>query len=608
MTQPLDRLRQNLHASEALVWLCDPESARRVLHAGTTAWRTPDAVEIDSGAATIQRLRRAGTILCRYGEVSGLEDLVPSGVRSFVAAATASGEPTTGVLVLGWSDPVPPCDGPSASPLRIAATLLASRLTPSKSPSVHGMLSDTVLESLADRIVVVDRNGLVLAANAAWMESAHNQRADGLGPLVPGSSYFEACRRAAANGAPGAAAFLADIAAVCEGTADIFQTTYADDALGAERWTMMTVTRLARAEGGAVISLADVTGRRLGGLVDRLGTARFRRLADAIPMPLIRMAPDGRVIDANRGWSDIASVDTGATAEPPRWTDPMDPDTSARAAAALDRAVSDKRPFQLDLRLKSADGGFRWWTCVGAPEYKPDGDIESYIAICSEITAARQAQTALSEVTAKLVAAQEVERSRIARELHDDVGQQVALLSAKLETLPSAYKLRRQGLAEARQSLQTIAISLSNLSHRLHPGKIRLLGLAQTLRSLCQEIARESGLQINFIAREIPSDLPEEISVCLYRVAQEALRNAVKHSGATKVDVSLTASALQVRLAITDNGAGLDSLASRSAGIGLLTMHERIELVGGTLVINTGPSPGTSIEATVPIAMGAASV
>jgi signal transduction histidine kinase len=237
---------------------------------------------------------------------------------------------------------------------------------------------------------------------------------------------------------------------------------------------------------------------------------------------------------------------------------------------------------------------------VGAPQYGPDGRVETYVGVCSEITAARRTQSALGAVTAKLVAAQEAERSRIARELHDDVGQQVALLAAKVETLPFVQKRQRAAMAGVRRSLQSIATSLSSLSHQLHPGKIKLLGLAPTLRGLCVDIARESGLQIDFTAQGIPSDLAEEISVCLYRVSQEALRNTAKHSGADRVDVTLTGTPSQVTLTITDNGTGMDPLTSQSAGIGLLTMRERVELMGGTLSVDTDHPRGTSIQATVP--------
>jgi signal transduction histidine kinase len=203
------------------------------------------------------------------------------------------------------------------------------------------------------------------------------------------------------------------------------------------------------------------------------------------------------------------------------------------------------------------------------------------------------------------VAAQEAERSRIGRELHDDLGQQIALLGAKLGGLIADYNERRgavrAGLQEARIRVDELAKNVHNLSHELHPAKLRILGLVQTLEILCRDLAAESGLSINFDADGMRGDVVEDIAVCLFRVTQESLQNALKHSSANVIDVHLSSSPSHITLRVTDDGKGFAPLASQWAGLGLLTMRERVELQGGLLRVETGSTRGTMIEATVPL-------
>jgi signal transduction histidine kinase len=212
-------------------------------------------------------------------------------------------------------------------------------------------------------------------------------------------------------------------------------------------------------------------------------------------------------------------------------------------------------------------------------------------------------QATLAELARKLIAAQETERARIARELHDDLGQQVALLATQLDTMkPPTDRERELELEIARNGLHALAQSLTSLSRQLHPGRIRLLGVARTLEGLCREMGGEHGVRIEFGTRRVPRDLPEDCGVSLFRVAQEALRNAVKHSGATAIVVRLAATRSHLTLRVTDNGKGFDPLTTQASGIGLLTMRERVELVNGTLSVEPARPHGTTIRVVVPIA------
>ena len=201
-------------------------------------------------------------------------------------------------------------------------------------------------------------------------------------------------------------------------------------------------------------------------------------------------------------------------------------------------------------------------------------------------------------MTSRLITAQENERIRIGRELHDDLGQQAALLAVKLDELSgnariSAARLRA-GVADAERLLHELAISIHELSHQLHPAKLKLLGLVATLEGVC----RDSGA--SFTAAGVPADVPEQTALCVYRVTQEALQNAAKHSGAKQIRVRLDGAGTHLALRVSDNGCGFDPASSDRAGIGLVTMHERVELSGGRLRIHTALGSGTIIEATVP--------
>ena len=205
----------------------------------------------------------------------------------------------------------------------------------------------------------------------------------------------------------------------------------------------------------------------------------------------------------------------------------------------------------------------------------------------------------------RVVAARVEERSRIGRELHDDLGQQTALLATKIDMLlrsskASASKLR-DGITEAKQNVQELAVTIHNLSHELHPPKLRLLGLVKTIESLCANVSKESGLDVTFRPPTVAFDVPEHISLCICRVAQEALQNAVKHSGARAVELSLSATGSDLTLRVKDSGRGFDRDRSSSRGIGLTTMRERVEEHGGRLSILASPGGGATIEATVPI-------
>jgi signal transduction histidine kinase len=210
----------------------------------------------------------------------------------------------------------------------------------------------------------------------------------------------------------------------------------------------------------------------------------------------------------------------------------------------------------------------------------------------------------IRDLAARLITAQEVERMRIARELHDDVGQQLALLSIELDQLGNSVRDSESSIvARAREaSDRTAAISTSvhDLSHQLHPPKLELMGLVVAVAGLRRELAQQHGIAIDFSHAGVPDTVPRDISLCLFRIVQEGLRNAIKHSGAREVSVRLAADGDGLFLSIADCGVGFDS-TSGQRGLGLLSMRERLEPLRGTLTIRSSPGAGTQIDVRVPL-------
>jgi signal transduction histidine kinase len=208
----------------------------------------------------------------------------------------------------------------------------------------------------------------------------------------------------------------------------------------------------------------------------------------------------------------------------------------------------------------------------------------------------------IRDLSRRLLGEQEAERARIARELHDDINQQLAILSIELDGLRSD-QLQVQSaehLSQAMETMQGISTSVRELSHRLHPSRLRLIGLVAALDNLRRDLS-PPHLPIAFCHRSVPAEIDPNIALCVFRVAQEALGNAVKHSDARHIEVDLSGGPSSVTLTIADDGKGFDVNGPPNAGLGLMSMRERVESVGGVLEIHTTPASGTRLTVTVPI-------
>jgi signal transduction histidine kinase len=218
----------------------------------------------------------------------------------------------------------------------------------------------------------------------------------------------------------------------------------------------------------------------------------------------------------------------------------------------------------------------------------------------------KMADEARSSVSRRLIDAEDQERSRIARELHDDITQRLGLLAATLEgglqrDPPFATAELRQEIEGASKELVDLSNDVQALSHRLHSSKLEYLGLATAAAGFCRDFSFRHGVEI-IHSENIPKDLPKEVSICLFRVLQEALQNATKHSGSQHFEVSLSGGPSEIQLTVRDSGKGFDPKeAMNGKGLGLISVRERLKLVSGDLSIDSYPQRGTTIQARVPL-------
>jgi PAS domain S-box-containing protein len=271
--------------------------------------------------------------------------------------------------------------------------------------------------------------------------------------------------------------------------------------------------------------------------------------------------------------------------------------------------------YDTELRMLHKDGSLRWFHTRGSLVRREDGTVYRMVGTFTDVTERKHAETLLREQEAvlrashqeighlagRLIFAQETERKRLARELHDDLSQKVALLSIDLDQLRQeapdfATRLRRISAFTG-----DIATEVHQLSHQLHPFKLEALGLVAAIQSVCNDVSAQSGLDIEFQHDRVPARIHPDVTLCLFRIVQEGIRNVIKHSRARRVWVYLGKSDPDLALQIADSGVGFDLAKHERSGLGLVSMRERVNFLGGELVIHSLPGSGTRIGVRVPL-------
>jgi signal transduction histidine kinase len=216
----------------------------------------------------------------------------------------------------------------------------------------------------------------------------------------------------------------------------------------------------------------------------------------------------------------------------------------------------------------------------------------------------RRSEATLRELSGRLITAQERERAWLAKELHDGLNQQLAMLAVELDLLigqpPAKAAALRARLEELSGHAKALSGEVHRLSHGLHPAKLERLGLVAAIRGFCRELDAGS-VMVRFSSSDVPRALPQDLALCLYRVAQESLWNVVRHSGARQAVVELHATEAEIHLRVMDDGRGFEPATVGSDSLGLVSMRERVAMLGGVIRWESRPGSGTTVVARVPL-------
>ena len=365
---------------------------------------------------------------------------------------------------------------------------------------------------------------------------------------------------------------------------------------------MLTIVALLTAVGVTAAAIVFAV-RRQRELIE--SQARLRATVESAPVLIWLSGLDRARTFFSAGWLAL----TGRRMEDELgdgWTRGVHPEDLALYQQTSRTAMEARARFTTEYRLRRHDGEYRWVLDTGVPRYDEAGQLAGYVGSCIDITDRHQVEQRLHEIGGRLLTAQEEERRQVARQLHDDLSQQLALLASELEQLSVEYTELRadvsQRLVALSQRATTISGDTYRLSHQLHPSRLEALGLVATLRAYCREVSMQQRIHVSFAHADVPASIPMDISLCVYRIVQEALRNVAKHSGADEAHVQLLAGAGGVCLRIADGGAGFDRAVNGLEGLGLLSIEERLRSVGGELRIHSGRSRGTRLDVWIPLA------
>jgi len=352
-----------------------------------------------------------------------------------------------------------------------------------------------------------------------------------------------------------------------------------------------------------------VEERKRTGHALRESEERFRLVANSAPVLIWMSGPDKLFTYFNQFWLEFTGQPI-ATQLGNGWAQGVHPEDLKTCMDTYAVAFDRHQKFQMQYRLCRHDGEYRWVFEVGVPRFNPDGSFAGYIGSCIDVTERKVAEDALASLTGRLIEAQEQERTRIARELHDDYNQRLAIVAIGLgelaENVGNSSVEAHQRLYELFDRVSELGADLHSLSHQLHPSTLESLGLVAGLKAFCEEFRNQQGIQVDFAHENVPPGIPDDATLCIFRIAQEALRNIKRHSGANRAEVRIEWSGERLHLSVSDRGRGLDPTnPSAKPGIGIRSMEERLRLLGGRLEIHSRPAEGTRVDAWLPFKVAA---
>jgi len=322
------------------------------------------------------------------------------------------------------------------------------------------------------------------------------------------------------------------------------------------------------------------------------GAVALRPVLDQINTAFAQLSPTGEVLWVNLAFRELTGISLRELA-------------GKFLSTCLQESSDSKADGHYHVTRK--DGRVVWLHASQSVIRDPATQEPEYVLVhLADVTLAREAEEERSQLAKRLIESQEAERDRIARELHDDVGQMLALTRMRMERAGKPVsdvpgKLH-PGPSELAKELDELAQKISNLSHQLHSPTLKYLGLERAVARLCREFRSQSKIEVDATFDQVPEKMDEMFGTAFFRVAQEALQNIKKHSKAKVVSVRLRAADGVLSLQVRDDGCGFDTDAAKLAsGLGLISMRERLRLISGELDITSRPGEGTRVAARAPI-------
>jgi PAS domain S-box-containing protein len=347
----------------------------------------------------------------------------------------------------------------------------------------------------------------------------------------------------------------------------------------------------------------DISARRTAERALRLSEEIFANAFRLSPVTIsISTAGDGRLIEVNDKWVELS----GYSREEVVGRTPFelglleDPEDGHRLNRLIQANGGNVR--NVECRFKSRSGA-AFTLSVSISEFVVN-ERALRVVVGADLTPLRAAEARLTDISRKMLDAQELERLRIGRELHDNVGQRLALLNMSLvQAQADVEKLGRavvESLGDLSNQAALISKDVRTISHDLYSPQLRLLDLGEALKGLCVQLQRHLAIEIAFSSHDVPRHVAADVSLCLFRVLQEGLINAAKHSDTRRIEVDLRGGSHAIYLRIRDFGSGF-SVAAVSEGLGLVSMRERVAMVGGTFSLTSTLHAGTEIKVRVPL-------
>ncbi|HEY2646576.1 MAG TPA: PAS domain S-box protein [Candidatus Acidoferrales bacterium] len=350
----------------------------------------------------------------------------------------------------------------------------------------------------------------------------------------------------------------------------------------------------------------DITERKRIEEELRKGEERFRLAAHLGKIFAYDWDTASDVIKLSGTFAQILEVGDEAYTTGQHMLAKVHPDDRKRIDAELAKVSPDHPELLISYRVVRSDGTVIWVERNGRHFFDGNGKLQRILGMVRDITEQKRSEEVVDNMSRRLIEAQEQERLRIARELHDNTNQRLALLAVGIEQIKSDFPFGMSGLHRRLDEIGKNAVEISKevqcLSHELYSSKLSYLGLVAAMRGFCSEFSEKMNVKITFDARNLPNPVPSDVSLCLFRVLQEALNNAAKHSNSSVFEVKLWGTPDEIHLLITDLGIGFDLDAARKGpGLGLISMQERVRLMKGTLSIETQPGLGTTFQVHAPV-------